>query len=251
MNNKDTVNIYWAPVVGYDINMLGEWSMLYPNPTNLYSDILKLKNKNSDSNAMFSCPAFKNKLKNTFVFKNSIQSEYEYDYSNLNNTFFQNSSESFIGYNQVRKEVLGNGPTIAFNLYYIFFSEESINASFSSPFFNKAGYTKYGSVIPGEFDIGQWFRPYVFEVQLWDNSGKFIIEEDEPLFYVKFDTDKKINLQKFKHSAQLQSYAEHCTTSTKTIMFGVPLIKRYEKFKNAGMRNLILKEIKNNIIEEQ
>ena len=44
MNNKDTVNIYWAPVVGYDINMLGEWSMLYPNPTNLYSDILKLKN---------------------------------------------------------------------------------------------------------------------------------------------------------------------------------------------------------------
>jgi hypothetical protein len=250
MNDKDVVNIYWAPMTSYDVLELGDWNLLYNNPTNLYLDMLKLKNNKAKQNSFLSCPAVKEKFKKTFVFSSSIDGEYEYDFIDEENYFFNSISKNYLSYKNVRRPSLNFGPTIAFSLFYVFFSEESVNANFIPPIFHKPQYTNYGTVIPGEFDIGQWFRPYVFEVQMWNEKGKFLLKEDEPLFYVEFNTNKKINLQKFKFNAQLHAYVKNCVDSPNNIVSNVPLLKRYQNFKNTGMRNLILKEIKNNIIED-
>ena len=103
--------------------------------------------------------------------------------------------------------------------------------------------------MPGTFDIGQWFRPYTFETQMWQQKGEFAIDADEPIFYVEFLTDKKINLKRFKMNATLVSYQEHCSSSGKLWGLGTPLEKRYQRFKESKMRELILKEIKNNLID--
>jgi hypothetical protein len=250
-NIRDTVNVYWSPfVVSSGLNSSGDWSMLYPEPTNLYSDISKLKVVNSGSQkSFFVCPSIKDVFKNTYVFKNTIYSEYDYDLSN--DISIVPKSQNFIEYDISRKPAIETGPIIKFKLSYIFFADQDLDVFFSSPTFHKPEYTNYGSIFPGQFNIGSWFRPYHFEVQMWYQSGKFIIKEDEPIFYARFLTNKKINLNRFSFNDKLFNYSDHCSNSSLTMKANIPLIERYHRFKESKMNYAILKEIKNNLILDE
>jgi hypothetical protein len=85
---------------------------------------------------------------------------------------------------------------------------------------------------------------------MWGNSGELIIKEDEPIFYVEFLTNKKIKLVRFKYTKKLMTYAQHCVDAPPIFGNNLPLVKRYKKFKESRMRDLVLKEIKENIIGE-
>jgi len=100
------------------------------------------------------------------------------------------------------------------------------------------------------FNIGSWFRPYFTEIQMWNNHGELIIKENEPIFYVEFLTDKKIKLVRFKYTKKLLTYSQHCVDAPSIFGLNLPLVKRYEKFKQSKMRDIILKEIKENIVGE-
>ena len=42
MSKEDTVNIYWAPaydVIDYSTNKKVDWSMIYPDPKNLFNNL--------------------------------------------------------------------------------------------------------------------------------------------------------------------------------------------------------------------
>lgn len=247
-SNNEEINVYWAPYfASSEVNSMGDWSLLYPEPTNLYSDILKLKTINDDSHrSFFLCPAIKDNFKSTYVFKSAMSSEYSYEYKD-DYLSIEEKSKNVLGYDLQRKPTISVGPLIRFNLSYIFFAEEDLDVMFSSPNFHKPKYTNYGTIIPGQFNIGSWFRPYEFEVQMWNNKGSFILEEDEPIFYAKFITNKKIKLNRFILNEKLLSYSEHCLKSPRTIKSNIPLSERYKRFKESKINNLVLKEIKENL----
>jgi hypothetical protein len=249
MKKDNYVNVYWAPFIHYiNGHQDGDWSMLYPDPKNLYSEISKLKVKNPEGSYLI-CPAVKNNFKNTFIFKNVLNSEYNYDV-NLN-PVISPASDKFLAAEVVHTKSITSGPIFRLSLSYIFFSDEDLETLFFPPMFNKPEYTNYGTIMPGEFNIGSWFRPYNFEIQMWENSGRLIIKEDEPLFYSKFLTNKKINLQRFAMNEKLYNYAYHCSTSSSTIKNNISLIERYSRFKESRMKDMILKEIKQNLILKQ
>jgi hypothetical protein len=83
---------------------------------------------------------------------------------------------------------------------------------------------------------------------MWEQSGDFIIKEDEPIFYAKFLTNKKITLNRFFLTEKLASYSNHCSRSSSTLKENIPLTERYHRFKESKMNYAILKEIKNNLI---
>jgi hypothetical protein len=128
-------------------------------------------------------------------------------------------------------------------MQWIFFAEEPLVADFTAPYFHKPNYLKYGSIIPGEMDIGLWFRPYNAEIMTWDNSGEIVFLENEPLMYVKFNTEKKINLIKFNMNNNLRKYAEACVYSPVAYGANMSLSKRYERFKKSKLNELVLNEI--------
>jgi hypothetical protein len=107
----------------------------------------------------------------------------------------------------------------------------------------------YGTSVPGAFDISQWFRPHVFEVQMWDQVGTFIVKEGEPLFTIEFITNRPIVLKKFAMSEALVKYSDSCVDSYKFFGQWIGLAKKYKIFKNTKMDKLILKEIKNNLVD--
>jgi hypothetical protein len=241
------INVYWAPHVTWQNPLLGEWNMLYPEPTNLFSDLNKLRTKNAGTKSFLTCPAAKNKMKNSYVFKNTMNAHYEFDFTEENQTITP-ISDNYLNWEIARPPTINVGPTINFFMNWVFFSDQPLEMLITPPMLHRPNYTQYGTVIPGEFNIGKWFRPFALEVQMWDNKGKFITKEDEPFFYSEFKTDQKVNLQRFKMNGTLDSYIQHCSKSTNLWGMGLPLEKRYKKFEQSKMKDLILAEILQNLV---
>jgi hypothetical protein len=249
-NNKedDFITVYWAPAISYEVEPHREFNMMYPEPENMFSYLTSRRSTFNQSRSMLVCPAFKGKMKRTFFFKNSTECNFLYETDDRGEVYLQDQIGFPEEVRSLRAPGLDFGPTIVVNFPYIFFSDSEVEASFSQPIFHPQGYSKYGSVVPGTFDIGSWFRPYSTEIQMWNNSGELIIKEDEPIFYVEFLTNKKIKLVRFKYTKKLFTYAQHCVDAPPIFGNNLPLTKRYKKFKESRMRDVILKEIKENII---
>jgi hypothetical protein len=239
--NKESVNVYWSE--NFNINDVN-WSFLYQKPTSLFSDLNK--NKENHNLNFLSCPAISSKFKKTLVFKNSLLSSYVYNLESITPT-----SNNYLYSEKLRDSSINIGPLYRFFNSISLFSEEPLNAFFTPPYFHKPQYTQYGACVPGEFDIGQWYRPYNFEVQMWSNNGEFHLKENEPLYYVDFKTNKQINLYRYKNSELLNKYSTACIETTSLFGRGQSLLSRYNKFKQVGLREKILTEIKKNLIEEE
>jgi hypothetical protein len=246
---KEPLIIYWAPMSHVNSGN-GEWNLLYDDPYNRYKNLVKNKSKFADLNSFFACPAFTDKAKKTFVFKNPMKSSYKYNFSDINNTNIEviYPNKPFLSIKSNRTECISEKPQIILPMKYLFFCEEPLLATFSAPYFDEPKYLKYGAIAPGTFDIGQWFRPYPVEITLWKNKGEFHIEEDEPLFYVEFLTDREIEIKRFKANEEIISYAESCSNAQSTIKARVSLLERYKKFNSTKMNKLVIKEIKENIL---
>jgi hypothetical protein len=112
---------------------------------------------------------------------------------------------------------------------------------------HKTELTNSGYYVPGTFDISKWFRPLEFAFQLWPGENNFKAAEDDPLLYVKFDTEEKLNLQEFYMTPEIYSISNSCI-SLKNFSRVKALNKLYDIFRGSGMQNKLLKEIQKNII---
>ena len=119
-------------------------------------------------------------------------------------------------------------------------------------------------------EVGDWNMLYEDPITLMDYwKGHLIKEEDEPsfiscpafknlakntyvfnnqpLFYLRFLTDKKINLKRFALTPNLDSYGKKCVDAKSYFGPRRPLDYLYEKFTKSRTRDLVLKEIKENL----
>lgn len=240
------INVYWAPF-SYADGAEVDWSYLYPNPKTLFGELIS-NSTGEDNGSYFTCPAVKSKFKKTLVFKNAYSCEYEYDYTQNEKKFIA-KTDNFLAVKTNRPPAITNGPIVEFPLRYVLFADEPLDAVFTPPMFSKPGYSQYGSIMPGEFNIGKWFRPYVVEIQMWSNKGEFKLEDGEPLFYVELRTDRKINLQRFNPTNTLLNYSRSNIDLVIPFGRGKGLDFRYRRFKDAAMREKVLTEIKKNLVE--
>ena len=243
MKNKKEINVYWWPDEP-------DWNMLYNDPINLLESMYEMKNKDSKKKSMFQCPAFSDKTKRTFFFTSPMDLEYKYDFTDPENSYIvpTNENNPFIATSIRRAPTLNKQPLFELSLYFCFFSEEPLTASFTPPFLHNSNLMKQGVPATGSYDIGQWLRPYPLEIMLWNETGILKIKKNEPLFYVEFLTDRPINLRRVNGTETLKGYAKQGANSPSYIESKVPLFTRYETFKKTRMKDLIMKEINNNII---
>ena len=83
------------------------------------------------------------------------------------------------------KSNIKNSFLFTITLPYIFFSEEDIEMTMTSPFFSNSKHLQYASIVPGTFNISQWFRSVNFEFNIWSGS-EFKIDEGEDMIYFNF-----------------------------------------------------------------
>lgn len=241
MNEKDSINIYWSP----GNFVLGEesWNMLYLEPESLLKEFSEYRNQETGSKSFLSCPAFREKFKNVFSFRTTVDSSYSYEEGITSNT-----GDTVIGFYSQRMPSLSYGPTLVYNLSYIFFADEPVESLFTSPYLHKAEYMNSGCIVPGKFNIGSWFRPFNLEIQMHSNSGKINFNKNEPLFYMDLNTDKKVNFIRFNMNERLYNLSQECIQSPARYKKFIPLKQRYSIFQKTRARDIILNEIKKEVI---
>ena len=246
--NKKPINVYWAPYYFYEIG--GDWTFLYPKPKTLFHELKENQLDPTNKRSYLFCPATSERLKKTLVVNNSMPSSYEYS-TDAGQTTINPLSSEYLNAHIFRSPAMNFGPTVSFAVKYLFFADQPLNIELLPPYFHKPKYTNYGTIIGGEFDIGNWFRPIDFEVQMWENNGKIVFKENEPLFYFNFKTKKQILLHRFEVTDKIIKYAEANMGYSKVFGKSIPFVKRYEKFNKVGYREKILTEINKNLIEEE
>lgn len=242
VKDKDTVVVYYSTGTG-----TGTSDFLYPLPKQLFSELIKIRSKKKNLSPFFQCPAMSESMKSTYFFDSPFNLTFPYDFRDGNKKETLVHGVKFIS---DRDDTLSVGPIVRLELQYYMFAEEPLEAIFTPPYFHKPKHQIHGSALPGQFDIGQWFRPYVTEFQMWNETGTFVLEKDEPLFYVRFNTDKKVILKRFEMTPKTYQYSKTVVSATDMFPLGSRLIERYKSFKNVGLREKILKEIKANIIDD-
>jgi hypothetical protein len=247
---KDPLIVYWAPLTSPESDFYGEWNMMYPEPNLLMHELMEKRNRDERNNRGFlQCPAATGRFKHTYVFRTGMGSEVDFDFTNPYDPKLEITGKTSVGFKIERPSAFTEGGSISFNQGYLFFAEEPTIGVFSPPMMHEPGYTKYGTLIPGSFDISQWFRPMNVEIQTWKTKGKIVIEENEPLFYFEVLTDREVILKRFRCNKNLVKYADACAQAPAYYGKHLPLTKRYEKFKQSKMNSIVLNEIKNNLVD--
>jgi hypothetical protein len=248
--SKKPINLYWSPA--FVLERGQDFNFCYPKPKTLFSELIQQKNKiiSPTSASYLQCPAVTPKFKKTLVIKNNVNSSYKYAHIGEHMAITPDN-ENCLGVEFIRDSSVNFGPTINFSVQYLFFADESLLMQVSPPMFHEPKYTRYGSVMPGEFNIGKWFRPVNFEVQTWNNQGEFHLEQGEPIMYLEFKTDRPILLHRFNLNERLMAY-QNMPQGAQAI-FGKfqSLTDKYDNFINFGYKDRILTEIKNSLVNEE
>jgi hypothetical protein len=250
---KAPINVYWAPhSVANENSPIGNWNMLYHDPVNVfkYWSQFDIKSDIKENDSFIKCPGFKNLSKNIYAWNWPIDCSYSYNAAStdVNQIEILPLTESFISCYPPRNQTMSVGPSIEFSYRLHMFADEPLEVALTSPYLQQVEYLKYGFLTSGQFDVGQWFRTLNTEIQLYGNKGELHIKKDEPIFYVNFLTDRKVNLHRFELTDEIDTYSRKCIGAKHTFGYKLPLAESYKIFNKSRTRDILLKKIKENLI---
>lgn len=244
---NDKVTVYWAPMAETTAGELQDYSIAYSDPKLVYNELKKdispLTAKSREN--LLLCPALKDMFRNTYSFSSTAQANYEI----LAEQEARSRKEHGIPIKEMRAASITGRAHLGLHLEWIFFSEESLELEITPPYFSDAPHMKDAVIVPGKFDIGSWYRPINAEFILGRDAKEFVIERDEPMFYARFMTDKKVELKRYYMTPELHALSVSCVNHRFTFGHAKPLSKHYETFRMSSLKKKILHHIKKNVVE--
>lgn len=236
---------WWTPEPGINLDLV------YQNPVNIYKDFISRSDSDRPAANFINCPAVSEKFKRTFMVKNVAETAFRFTNGEggEKNVNYLNSKTTNAAIGITHQPTLKDNTLFEYHMAYAFLAEESLNITTSSPYFHKAPHLQYGALVPGSFDIGRWYRPIIAEFNLWEGNDYFHIQSDEPLMYWEFSTNKKVILKRYERTQKLYDITSSII-NFKLVKRGSNLLSRYKKFDESSLRAIILKEIKNNLVED-
>ena len=197
--------------------------------------------------ALFKCPSFVRSLKNTFVYKCPYDLEISYDNQKqwqinlvspalISDHNSKNIMESGLEDNHVVQLFSGEGSRL-------FFADKPCEMTLEQPYFHRQDLTS----LSGTFDIGRWFRP-IHPAIINFGQKDFTIKRGEPLLYLRFPKDAKIEIRRTMLDADLLRLSNG-TSGYKSYKHMASLKELYDYFATAVNKKRILKKLEQNRID--
>jgi len=233
--------VYWSVVEWRDVNT-SDFTLAYKEPERLRDNIPK----KIAGGSYAKCPAFYEHTKNTFVLQSPVTFRFKFDpekkeYATDNEKLFQS-------------KFLEPDPSgiVQFKFGYVFFAENPLMMSQMHPFLHNNTFTRNGSIVYGEFDIGKWLRNLAMGIVL-DPAIKeyeFNIKESDVYSYIRFHTEDRVNLKRFEMTNNVHDIANKCFDYKLRKSKGVDSLQKcYDIFTKSLYHKRLIKEIKKNLIE--
>jgi len=205
----------------------------YPLRKNIMDKVMPGRNPNTGYD---SCKSMHNIFANTFMLDHPMN--LQWSKGDPNGIFIDRSHDSFFK-DSIMLDV---------DFQWLFFSEDDIELELTPAYMHKALSNDYGYLTAGSLNISKWFRAINTTYQLWDGVTEMKIKQDDPMMYLNFRTPNKVILKQFVMTDKLRHMAD-ATANFKSIFPMQPLENLYERFTRSNQHKLVLKEIRNNLLD--
>ena len=219
MFKKDIV-VYWSP------KFFPEDVEISPAVRDLH---IRLKNMSGENPGrsldIAKCPVAVKHFKNTFAVSSPVTYDLTFAENNVFTTCFD---QDFYNNNVIVRDINTRLISLLFGSVVFFTEEDSLimemrNASYSPSAFNTST-----TVLEGSIDIGRYFR--FTDLAFFMNSTTTVIEKNNPMYYVKFHSDKKIILKKFLMDEALWRLYDQAIESKKAVTPKLKKIPVWERW---------------------
>lgn len=232
---RDYVDVYWAP------------HALFVSPLRHHFPVksASLLRKGNAGN-MHMCPALKDNLKNSYALKFPI--DYSIDILNDGNLSTPDYDQEVFNAAWEVRSAEHRLYTLSLNNFFI--CEESLGMEVTSAHIVDNEFTRKTTLVPGTFDIGKWYRPTECAFFARDGVSSIKLSDNEPFAFIKFLTDKKVNIKKFCPTPELLDlFAMFTPTKLRTDGSVKKLSFFYDLFRRSKYRSHILKKVKENVLD--
>lgn len=247
---QNNINVYWASKTH---------SLTACEPDTAIKDLsarISLMT-NGDPNGSIDvkrCPAVIGDLRNTYRVRSPLK--YNLKWDGIGYITSSLKSQQFYDENVRIRDIAAGLLTLDFGLHMFFTDAPSLIIEQRHARYSLTSFSKNTSMVEGSFDIGKWIRP--LDCAFFINNPNVLLEinHGDPLYYIKFYTDKKIIFHKFMITAEIDSFIKDLHQSRRTshdIKFEQPssngLEKYYYMFQQSMYKKHIIKLIKQNILD--
>ena len=245
---KEPITVYWAPA--QFLLDQESWNFVYQEPTSVSKEFYDSLHRDTDSSK---CPAARFFYYNTYSINSTVEDKFTFPPGLLQDLYYSDEIHvrlpvnSNVSIEKTRQNEMQGHVNLSYNLVWFFFSEEDLTMRFSAPYFPASSPMKGARLASGSFDIGKWLRPVNLEYYVPLDVEEFVVEEDQPLAFVEFDTDRPIVLKRFNMDNRLANIVTEVVESDR-YSFLRNLKDRYKLFQKTKMRDVILAEIKKNLV---
>lgn len=229
------VDVYWTTLTSADTYS----GLLIPQPKPALSEL------SYKGHRIMQCPAFQDYYSNMYT----VQSPFAMTLSPDGNFTVDTNSQT-VEVDRAGSALIGTDEDFLFlPPHIIFFTEEPCLIELVHPTLSGGELSRKEHLVCGTFDISKWFRP-VHPVYTRKSGEELSITYRETLMYVKFRTDKRVNLHRF----HLSEYLKHAHTEVSTVKhlnqnFYKSMQNYYDAFKQWGQRGRLIREIKENVCD--
>jgi len=201
---SDTITVYWSPWQHKDI--YDERYNFYKDPEKLLSYVNTFRNNENSTDTWYKCRGYMEVAKNTFVLRSPFGVDGKIDHPYIRSLNKDYEIEQF----DAKNPSMENAYTVNFSTNWIFWCEEDLTVTTMNPYIEPSRFN--GFYVPGSFNINKWFRPVEGAFQLFPGEDRFTVNPGDPIIYIKFNTDKKVILKRFKMNDALHESVYKCTS---------------------------------------
>jgi len=242
------ITVYWAPA--QFVADEESWNFLYQEPKSI-SD--KFFSSLYNGSASLKCPASRFFFKNVFSLNSTITNQFDFPDGLLEDVYYDNGMhydlpvDSNVKLGKSRENQMEGYVNLEYNHSWFFFSEEDLTMRYSAPYYPAMSPVEGAMLASGSFNIGRWFRPVNLEYYVPVDARGFSVKEDDPLAFIQFETDRPVEFKRFILNNKIAKLTTEIVQSDR-YGFLKNLVDRYNLFTKTNMRELLLREIKDNLL---
>ena len=237
------MDIFWSTI--YPPDVYADYNMLYREPQLLLQELVPDRGPDNPHD-FFACPAFHLHMANTFVVRSTVDAHVGIvpeGFTALDERS-KFTGQMFSYMHPTRKGFR----TILFDHRMLFFAEGPVTLATYPAFMHRGEVQAKLDYVPAAYDISKWLRPLQGTYEVREEVQSLRIRQDDPLYYVKFETTEKIRLRRFQMTQELHGLAHGCV-HYKLFRPQSSLSKVYAAFTGSKLDKRTLKLIKENLLE--
>ena len=194
------VTVYYGCIAPIGTGSIRHDYCYEPEPVvkTVYTDI-GFDNSVDDKPDLLKCPAFQQSIKNIF----KIKATHDYDFTwDSNNVSSKSYDQNYFNKNIIIRDANIGFLSLVTPKIFLFSDAEKLDIEVLPAIYEKKAIYE-GITITGEYDIANHLRALEWSFVL-SKPQTVTIKTGDPLYYIKFKTDEKINFKRFYVTPQLE-----------------------------------------------